>query len=86
MGQIAPLFGLLSTSTVSDVVYQWGNPLDDALSVSFPKPTRSQLFRAYPTHDIRVLGDARVFMELDLTEAKTQALSDSEAHASLQSD
>jgi hypothetical protein len=86
MGQIAPLFGLLSASTVSDVVYRWANPLDDALSVSFPTPTRSQRFRAYPAHNIRVLGDARVFMELDLTEAKTQAMPNSEAHASLHSD
>jgi hypothetical protein len=86
MGQIAPLFGLLSASTVSDVVYQWANVLDDALSLWFPTPTRSQLFRAYPAHNIRVLGDARVFMELDATEAKTQSLSDSEAHASMHSE
>jgi hypothetical protein len=35
MGQIAPWFGILSASTVSDVFYQWTNPLDDALLVGF---------------------------------------------------
>jgi hypothetical protein len=82
MGQIAPLFGLLSASSVSDVVYQWANLIDDALSAWFPTPTRSQLVRTYPAHTIRVLGDARVFIELDLTEAKTQALPDSDYKSS----
>jgi hypothetical protein len=40
MGQIAPLFGLLlASTTMSDVVYQLANLLDDALSVWFPTPT-----------------------------------------------
>lgn len=83
---MAALFGLKSPGTVSDIIYAWANVLNDALSIMFLTPTRSQLLGAYPYRFIRAFGDARSFMLLDATEVQAQIVHMTSAHTAMYSD
>jgi hypothetical protein len=67
--QTARLFKV-APPTVSDIVRTWTVYLDQALALLMPNPTKPELLRSYPRHTIRMLGHARVGMNLDATDTQ----------------
>jgi len=54
----ASVFGI-GMGNVSDVFYLWAHIMDSAMCEIFPRPTCSQMLRAYPSCFIEADGDAR---------------------------
>jgi len=81
----ASLMGI-STKRMSDIFHEWAQVLDDALKSWFPRPTHSQLLRAYPSRFIEAHDNARCFMLLDAFEIFTQESSNVNVSSSTHSD
>ncbi|KAL7537895.1 hypothetical protein ACHAXR_008145 [Thalassiosira sp. AJA248-18] len=71
---------------MSDIFHEWSQVLDDALREMFPRPTRSQLLRAFPKRFIEADGHARCNLLLDAFEIFTQASSNPNVSSSTHSD
>jgi len=65
----------VSPGRFSDIFHEWCQVLDDALTSWFPRPTRSQLLRAYPSRFIEADGHARCSLLLNAFEIFTQSSS-----------
>lgn len=61
---VAGLCGI-SEGRMSDIFHEWAQVMDDALQEMFPRPTRSQMLRVYPSRFIEADGHARCFLLLD---------------------
>jgi hypothetical protein len=82
---IAGLCGI-SEGRMSDIVHEWAQVMDDALQEMFPRPTRSQMLRAYPSRFIEVDGHARCFLLLDAFEIFIQQATNPNVSSSTHSD
>ena len=71
---------------VSDVFHEWAQVLDDALKEMFPRPTGSQLLRAYPHRFVEADGHARCLLLLDAFEIFVQSSSNYNVASSTYSD
>eukprot|EP00978_Attheya_sp_CCMP212_P003638 scaffold7620_cov46-Attheya_sp.AAC.1 len=69
------LFDAADTLISEDIIYAWGNLLDEFFKVFFPTPTRSQMLSAYPDSVIRKFGKANIFMLMDATEITAEVAS-----------
>jgi len=55
-----------------DIFHEWAQVLDTALYQMFPRPSRTQMLKAFPVHVIEKDGHARAFLLLDGFEIFTQ--------------
>ena len=76
----------ISGGRMSDIFHEWSRVLADALTEMFPRPTRSQLLRAYPTRFLEADGHARCSLLLDAFEVFTQSSSNPNVASSTYSD
>jgi hypothetical protein len=81
----AALVGI-SVGRMSDIFHEWNNVLDGSLKELFPRPTRSQMLKAFPCRTYEVDGHARNFLNLDATEIFVQKSSNNNVASSTYSD
>mmetsp|Transcript_23108 Transcript_23108/g.46215 ORF Transcript_23108/g.46215 Transcript_23108/m.46215 type:complete len:198 (+) Transcript_23108:1669-2262(+) len=82
---VACLCGI-SSSRMSEILYEWTQVLDDGLQQWFPTPTRSQVLRAYPDRFIEADGHAMCFLLLDAVEIFAQQSSNPNVASTTYSD
>ena len=76
----------ISQGRMSDIYHEWCNVLDDSLSAMFPRPTRSQMLRAYPQRTVEGDGHARNWLLLDAVEIFAQKSSNNNVASATHSD
>jgi len=76
----------ISTTLMSNIYHAWGNLLCDSLVEMFPRPTRNEMLRAYPSRFYESNGDAKIEVLLDAFEVFTQSSSNKNVAASTHSD
>ncbi|KAL7534641.1 hypothetical protein ACHAXR_006013 [Thalassiosira sp. AJA248-18] len=81
----ATLVGICVTR-MSDIFHEWSQVLEEALVEMFPRPTRSQMLRAYPSRFIEADGHSRCSMLLDASEIFVQQSSNTNVASSTHSD
>lgn len=82
---VAGLCGI-SEGRMSDIFHEWAQVMDDALQEMFPRPTRSQMLRVYPSRFIEADGHARCFLLLDAFELFVQQATNPNVSSSTHSD
>jgi hypothetical protein len=75
----------ISNGTVSDIFHSWSNVLD-VLCAMFQRPTRSQMYSAYPQRIIEADGHARCFGCCDGTEIFCQQSANNNVASATHSD
>ena len=76
----------VSKGRMSDIFHEWAVVLDTALAELFPRPTRSQMLRAYPRRFVETDGHARCYLLLDAFEIFTEQSSNSNVSSSTHSE
>jgi len=76
----------ISVSRMSNILHGWAQVLDDSLCEWFPRPTRSQLLRAFPQRFLEADGDARCLLLLDAFECFSESSSNPNVSSSTHSD
>jgi hypothetical protein len=76
----------ISDGTMSDIFHAWSNVLDALLCAMHPRPTRSQMYQAYPQRIIEADGHARCFGCCDGTEIFCQQSANNNVASATHSD
>ncbi len=82
---VACLCGI-SSSRMSEILYEWTQVLDKSLQRWFPTPTRSQVLRAYPQRFFEADNHAMCYMLLDAVEIFAQQSSNPNVASTTHSD
>lgn len=76
----------ISVGRMSDIIHGYAQVLDDGLVELFPRPTRSQILRAYPVRFLEADGHAKCTLLLDAFEVFCQDSSNPNVSSSTHSD